>query len=96
MKEVKLSFSVDEITANQIEKYWHARRFPNKTEALRHLIKKGLENTKYESYDDTPTQKQINLVNQLCKEKKLSPPKEWNIRAYAEFISKNVKKKKEQ
>ena len=95
MKEIKLSFTVNEEVAKKIDKYWHSRRLANRTEALRQLVVQALKYEKFDTLTDLPTQKQINLVNNLCKEKSLQPPKDYTLKAYSKFISENLKKKKE-
>lgn len=92
MTDVKMTFSVDEKTAARIDRYWHNRRFNNRAEAIRQLIKQGLMELEDKDSDDPPTQKQIELVKKLCKEKKLEAPEIWSKRAYSGFIYRNTKK----
>lgn len=93
MAEVKLTFSVDEKTATRIDKYWHNRRLKNRAEGLRLLVKQGLAELEDHNAENQPTQKQIDLVKQLCKEQNIEPPEHWSNKAYSVFISKHVKKK---
>ena len=92
MADVKMMFSVDEKTAARIERYWHNRRFNNRAEAIRQLVKQGLMELEDKDSDDPPTQKQIELVKKLCKEKKLEAPEKWSKKAYSGFIYHNTKK----
>lgn len=94
MAEVKLTFTVDEKTASRIDRYWHNRRLNNRAEALRMLVKTGLNELEDRSSDNPPTQKQIDLVKELCKEKNLEPPTEWNIKSYSKFIYTHTKSRK--
>ena len=92
--EIKLTFTVDEKTAARIDRYWHNRRFNNRTEALRMLVKAGLNELEDHSTKNPPTQKQIDLVKNLCREKNIEPPEEWDIKSYSNFIYKHTKARK--
>ena len=92
--DVKLTFTVDEKTAARIDRYWHNRRMNNRAEALRLLVKAGLAELEDHNSKNPPTQKQINLVKQLCKEQNIEPPQEWSLKAYSQFIDKHLKEKK--
>lgn len=93
MSEIKMSFTVDEKTANRIERYWHNRRFANRSEALRVLVLQGLSELEDHKSDNPPTQKQIDLVKKLCKERCVAAPEEWSNKAYSAFISRYIKSK---
>ena len=93
MSEIKLSFAVDEKTAARIDKYWHNRRFANRSEALRVLIMQGLADLEDHNSANPPTQKQIELVRKLCQEKNLCAPDEWSSKAYSAFIGRHISKK---
>lgn len=96
MNEIKLTFTVDEQTARRIDKYWHNRRLNNRAEALRLLVKQGLSELEDHDGDNPPTQKQIDLVKKLCKEKNIEPPEEWSLKSYSRFIYNHVKKDREE
>ena len=93
MSEIKLTFSVDEKTANRIDRFWHSRRLANRSDALRILVKQGLLDLEDRNESDSPTQKQIDLVKALCKERGIEPPEQWSLQAYQSFIARNLKKK---
>lgn len=95
MSEVKISFTVDEKTASRIERYWHNRRFANRSDAIRVLVRQGLADLEDHNSTNPPTQKQINLVRKLCREKNLSAPEEWSSMAYSVFIGKNISKNRQ-
>ena len=68
------------------EAYW---AFVPANNTIKALAKKQL----HKDSDDPPTQKQIDLVKKLCKEKKLNAPEKWSKKAYSGFIYHNTKKK---
>ena len=94
-KQIKLTFTVDERTLKRIDRFQHERRIANRAEALRLLVKQGLtELETKDTNDNPPTQKQIDLVKKICKEKNIAPPEKFTIKAYAAFIAVQLKKEK--
>jgi len=89
----KISVEVDDILYNRIERYWHNRRFSNRSEALKILLCTGLEQLEYKRMAQ-PTQKQIDYVKKICDIKGLTPPEEFTISAYSKFIEENKLSKK--
>ena len=94
-QNVLITFTVDERTASRIDRFRHARRIDSRSDALRILVKKGLLDLEDHSTDNPPTQKQIDLVNELCAKKGLEPPEVWSSKAFGSFIAKQIKTKKD-
>lgn len=84
----KISVEVDDVLYNRIERYWHNRRFSNRSDALKILLNAGLEQLEYRRTAQ-PTQKQIDYVNKICDIKHITPPEEFTIVAYSKFIEEN-------
>ena len=93
MSEVKLSLSVDEKTAERIERFRHKHRLSTRTEALRILVKQGLLELEDHVTDNPPSQKQIDLVKNLCKERGVEPPEVYSSKAFSYFISQHINNK---
>lgn len=93
MPDIKLTFSLDEKTANRVERYWHSRRFPNRSEAIKKLVKYALNELEDHDTKKAPTQKQIEFVRKICKNKNIDPPDEFTINAYSKFIGNYMSEK---